>query len=282
MFDFKNKTIFFDGAMGTMLQDCGLKKGEIPDILNIRNPAAVENVHRMYVEAGSDIICTNTFGSSAKNLQKTEYSPEEIITAAVRLAKSAAKPDTKIALDTGSLGELIEPLGKLKREQAYEMFKQQAIAGEKAGVDLVALETFSDLEEVKLAISAIKENTALPFFVTMTFRSNGKTLMGNTPELLAQTAQEWGAMAVGLNCSQEPSEMAAIVERFIACTRLPIIVKPNAGLPDFETGQYSISAKDFARQMLPFAEMGAKVIGGCCGTTPEYIKAIIAEISDIK
>ena len=282
MFGSDKKFIFLDGAMGTMLQDCGLKKGEIPDILNIRNPDAVENVNKMYVEAGSDIICANTFGSNAKNLSKTNYTTEEIITAAVNIAKRAASTKAKVALDVGSLGELIEPLGKLKKQHAYEMFKQQVIAGEKVGADLVMLETFSDLEEVKLALSAVKENTALPVFVTMTFNKKCETLMGNTPERFAETVEKMGAEAVGLNCSLEPSEMVETVKRFIACTNLPVIVKPNAGLPDFETGEYSISAEDFARQMLPFAEMGAKIIGGCCGTTPEYIKAIIAEISGHK
>jgi 5-methyltetrahydrofolate--homocysteine methyltransferase len=278
LFSLGKEILFFDGAMGTMLQDCGLKKGEIPDILNIRNPDAVENVHRMYVEAGSDIICTNTFGANAENSRKTGYSPEEIITAAVSIAKRAAKTDAKVALDIGALGELIEPLGKFKREYAYDLFKQQAIAGENAGADLAALETFSDLEEVKLALAAVKENTSLPVFVTMTFTPRGRTLTGCTPELFARTAEEMGAAAIGLNCSLEPSEMVVTVEKFISCADLPVIVKPNAGLPDVDTGEYSLSAKEFARQMLPFAEMGAKIIGGCCGTTPEYIKAIIAEI----
>ena len=282
MFDSDKKIIFFDGAMGTMLYDCGLKKGERPDILNITNPSAVENVHRMYVEAGSDIICTNTFGANAEDLRQTGYSPEEIITAAVNNAKRAAKNETKVALDIGPLGKLIEPLGELKREHAYELFKQQAVAGQKAGADLAAIETMSDLEEVKLAISAVRENTALPVFVTMTFNEKGFTFTGCTPEVFSQTAEKMGAAAVGLNCSLAPREMINTAERFIKSTNLPVIVKPNAGLPDFATGKYNLSAPQFARHMLNFAEMGVKIIGGCCGTTPEYVKITVDEILTAK
>ena len=282
MFDTHGKVVFFDGAMGTMLQNCGLKNGERPDILNITNPGAVENVHRMYVRAGSDIICTNTFGANAEDLLKTGYSPEEVITAAVSIAKRAAENIASVALDIGPLGKLIEPLGGLKRDYAYELFKQQAIAGEKAGADLTAIETMSDLEEVKLALSAVKENTGLPAFVTMTFSETGNTFTGCTPEIFAQTAEKIGAAAVGLNCSLAPSQMYNVVERFVKTTNLPVIVKPNAGLPDAHTGNYNLSAEEFARQMLPFAKMGAKIIGGCCGTTPEYIKAIVKAIAQKK
>ena len=279
MFDFNKGVIFFDGAMGTMLQEYALKKGKRPDVLNITNPEAVIDVHRMYVEAGSDIICTNTFGANADDLAKTGYSPEEIINAAVANAKRAADGKAKVALDIGPLPALIKPLGKLTREQAYNLFKQQAVAGEKVGAELVAIETMSDIEEVKAAISAVMENTSMPVFATMTFNEKYRTFTGCTPEIFAKTAEEIGAAAIGLNCMLQPTQMYDVAERLIKATKLPVIVKPNAGLPDFETEQYDLGAEDFARQMVPFAELGAKIIGGCCGTTPEYIKSIVANLS---
>jgi len=293
IFDSYGKYIFYDGAMGTMLQKFGLKPGEKPDLMNITAPEAVENIHKMYIEAGSDIICTNTFGSNALNLEGTGYTVEQIITAAVQCAKQAVAqsdiahctmkkrkniPDnrnaTKVALDIGSTGQLLEPVGDLEPEKVYEMFKEMAIAGEKAGADFVAIETMSDIEEVKAAMTAVKENTKLPMLVTMTFEKSGFTYMGCTPEIFAKTAEELGAAAIGFNCSLEPLQMIDIAKRLRALTTLPLIIKPNAGLPDAVSGEYKTGADEFAAQMLQYADIGVKIIGGCCGTTPEYIKAL--------
>ena len=268
------RIVFYDGAMGTMLQNCALKPGERPDILNITAPDAVENVHRMYVEAGSDIICTNTFGANACALSGTGYSPGEIIAAAVAIAKRASGGRAKVALDIGPTGQILEPMGDLEAEKAYELFREQALAGEKAGADFAAIETMSDITELKSAISAVVENTGLPVLATMTFDKTGLTYMGCSPELFAETAERLGAAAVGINCSYEPAEMFSTVERIAKATSLPLIVKPNAGLPDRETGKYSVGPAEFASQMAPYAEIGVKIVGGCCGTTPEYIKEL--------
>ena len=281
--------VLYDGAMGTMLQKSGLKPGERPDVLNVTAPESVESVHRMYVEAGSDIIVTNTFGANAKALGGTGYTPQDIIRSAVGAAKAAIASadmakragsgkcvgaEVKVALDIGPLGYLLEPLGDVKYETAYGLFKEQALAGEAAGADFAAIETMSDLAEFEAALLAVVENTSLPVLATMTFDKTGYTYTGCSPESFAETAAKLGASAVGLNCSLAPEEMYATAERIKSSTDLPLIVKPNAGLPDSTTGLYSIDAAEFARQMAPFKEIGAKIIGGCCGTTPDYIREL--------
>jgi len=265
------KFVFYDGAMGTMLQKSGLKPGERPDLMNLTNPEAVENVHRRYVQAGSDIICTNTFGCNADALAETGHAPEKIIEAAVAIAKRAAGGAARVALDIGPTGQMLEPMGELESERAYEMFRQQAVAGEKAGADFCAIETMSDIGELVAAISAVTESTKLPVLATMTFDKTGRTFMGFTPEDFVKAAEACGASAIGINCSLEPVEMIETARRIAQATKLPLIVKPNAGLPDSETGDYDTGPADFAKQMRPYAEIGAKLIGGCCGTSPEYI-----------
>ena len=298
--DLKSGCVFLDGAMCTMLtslrKGC-LKPGERPDILNITNPSLVESVHRMYVEAGSEIIITNTLGANAVALSETGYTPTEVITAAVSIAKRASGGVAKVALDLGPIGVLLEPMGDFEFDKAYELFKEQAIAGENAGADYAAIETMSDLTELKAAISAVTENTAMPVLATMTFDKTGHTYLGVTPEEFARTAERLGAYAVGLNCSLAPVEMSSTVERIAKATCLPMIIKPNAGLPDSVSGLYSLGPEEFAGQM---AQLVMKVgntacdstareangsrrllcIGGCCGTSPEYIKVLVSTIND--
>ena len=289
--------IILDGAMGTMLQAHGLKAGQSPMLMNITSAETVESIHRMYIEAGSDIVFANTFGANALMLKKTGYSPTIIITAAIEAAKRAAASASAaastsaavspsatavanatavaVALDVGPTGDILEPYGELEFEEAYEVFKEMAIIGENAGADLVVIETMSDPEELRAAMTAVRDNTNLPIFATMTFEKSGFTFMGCTPEKFAQTAENLGAVAVGLNCSLEPQQMYEIAKRIKNTTGLPLIVKPNAGLPDAVSGEYRTEAARFAEQMLPYAEIGAKIIGGCCGTTPEYIKELV-------
>jgi len=266
--------IIFDGAMGTMLQKRGLKPGLRPDIMNMTAPDTVESVHRMYVEAGSDIICSNTFGANAIALRGTGYSPGEIITAAVAIARRACGGAAKVALDIGPTGRLLEPMGDMERERAYELFSEQAIAGENAGADYAAIETMGDLGELEAAILAVRENTGLPVFATMTFDKTGRTFTGCLPEDFSETAARLGAAAIGLNCSLEPAEMYPTMQRIANKTSLPLIIKPNAGLPDGQSGLYSIGPAEFASQMEQFKEIGVRIVGGCCGTTPEYIKEL--------
>ena len=291
LFDLYGDYIFFDGAIGTMLQKNGLKPGERPDVMNMTSPEVVENVHRMYVEAGSDIICTNTFGANAVVLHNTGYSPEDVITAAVAIAKRASGGAARVALDIGPIGMLLEPMGDLDSGKAYELFREQAAAGESAGADLAAIETMSDIAELKAAIRAVTENTSLPVFASMTFDKTGRTYIGATPEDFATTAGQLGAAAVGINCSLEPAEMVSVVERIAQTTALPLIIKPNAGLPDSVTGLYGIGPVEFAGKMALLIEAveasaGSRssapgspthrqmIIGGCCGTTPDYICAL--------
>ena len=277
-FDSFGDYIFFDGAMGTMLQKRGLKPGDRPDIMNMDAPEVVESVHRMYVDAGSDIICTNTFGANAKALRGTGYAPGDIISAAVAIAKRAGRGAVKIALDIGPIGVLLEPMGDLEVDSAYELFKEQAVAGDRAGADIAAIETMSDISELKAAISAVVENTNLPVMATMTFDKTGRTYIGVAPEEFAQAAQKLGAAAVGLNCSLAPIEMIETAGRLAKATDLPLIIKPNAGLPDGETGLYSLGPEEFAEQMVRLAQVVPSsrriIVGGCCGTSPEYIKEL--------
>ena len=270
----ENRVIFYDGAMGTMLQKSGLKLGERPDVLCITAPDSVEEVHRMYAEAGSDIIVTNTFGANSKALSGTGHTPEDVIFAAVGIAKRASAGAAKVALDIGPLGYLLEPLGDLKYETAYDLFMEQALAGEEAGADFAAIETMSDLAEMEAAILAVVENTELPVLATMTFDKTGYTYTGCSPESFAEAAVRLGASAIGLNCSLAPEEMVKTAERIASSTELPLIIKPNAGLPDSVTGLYSIGPEEFAKQMAAFREIGARIVGGCCGTTPDYIREL--------
>jgi len=274
LFDSYGKYIFFDGAMGTMLYKHGLKSGDMPDLMNLTAPDIVESIHRMYVEAGSDILCTNTFGSNAITLRDTGHKAPEIISVAVAAAKRASGGKTIVALDIGPTGQLLEPYGDLEFEEAYEAYKEMAIAGEENGVDCVAIETMGDLEEVKAAMTAVSENTKLPILVTMTFDKFGVTYMGVKAEKFVETAEALGATALGLNCSLEPPEMLVTAEIIAKATKLPLIVKPNAGLPDGKGGEYHTGASEFAMQMAEFAKIGARVIGGCCGTTPDYIREL--------
>jgi len=283
LFNLDNKMIFFDGAMGTELQKRGLKPGDMPDLMNISAPDAIQEIHGLYIEAGSDIICTNTFGANAFALRNTNHTPEEIITAAVLVAKRAvegakltdtSRAKTIIALDIGPTGLILEPVGDLNLEQAYKMFAEQAIAGEKAGVDVVQIETMSDLNEIEVAIKAVKDNTKLPVIACMTFNKNGRTFMGTDVESFVRLAEDSGVYALGMNCSLEPKEMYPVAEKFAKIASLPLVFKLNAGLPDGVTGKYSVSPKEFAEQFLPYADLGMKITGGCCGTSPEYIREL--------
>jgi len=284
IFDSFGEYVFLDGAMGTMLQKYGLKVGDKPDLMNITSPDVVEKIHRMYVEAGCDIINTNTFGSNALLLEDTGYSVEKVITTAVGIAKRAtAGTNVKVALNIGPTGQLLDPLGDLEPEEAFEIFKEMAIAGERAGADLVAVETMSDLEEIEAAIFAALDNTKLPVFATMSFGETGRTFMGCSVEDFVEMVEESDptavATAIGLNCSLGPAEMFETVERFAKATKLPLIVKPNAGLPDKVDGSYHLGAKAFAEQMMRLKEFGVKIVGGCCGTTPEYISELVKVFS---
>ncbi|MBR4068856.1 MAG: homocysteine S-methyltransferase family protein [Clostridia bacterium] len=264
-----------DGAMGTLLQQNGLKPGMHPEEMNLTAGEAVTAIHRTYIEAGSRIIYTNTFGANARKLAPAGLTPEEVIPAAVRLAKKAAEgTDALVALDIGPIGELLEPMGTLSFEDAYKLFSQMAKAGAAAGADLAVIETMTDLYEAKAALLAVKENTSLPVLVTMSFEATGRTFTGCTLASMARTLEGLGADAIGINCSLGPVQAAPFIRELAQHTALPIIAKPNAGLPDPETGAYDLTPAQYAQAMLACADAGATLLGGCCGTSPEYLRAL--------
>lgn len=269
-----NKITFLDGAMGTMLQTAGLKAGGRPELLNLENPLLIQEIHTKYINAGSDIIYTNTFGANRHKLSDIGKTPSEIIPAAVNIAKKAAGSKAKVALDIGPIGELLEPLGTLTFNEAYDIFKEMVVLGEKAGADLVVFETMTDLCEARAAVLAAKENTKLPVFVTMSFEKGGRTFTGTTASAMAITLTGLGVDALGINCSLGPDEIFPIAAELVKWTNLPIIIKANAGLPDPATNKYSISAEEFASICEKYLDLGVSIFGGCCGTNPDYIKAL--------
>ncbi len=271
----KNEYIILDGAMGTMLQQSGLKLGEIPETLNIVNPEAVIDIHRKYIDAGSEIICSNTFGANSYKLKNSPYSTGEIIRAGIANAKKAAGEKALVALDIGPIGQLIEPAGAMSFDEAYEYFREEVLAGEDA--DVIFFETFTDLLELKAGVLAAKENSDKPIVASMTFEQNGRTFAGVSVASAALTLEGLGVDAVGVNCSLGPDELMPIIKEFTTWTQLPVFVKPNAGLPDPNSNTYNVSAEDFAESMDKIIDFGTvKLVGGCCGTTPDYITALKA------
>ena len=274
MFD-KDKIIFLDGAMGTMLQRAGLQPGELPELLALTRPELLTDIHRQYIDAGANIVYANTFGANRRKLGKLGATVDEVVSAAVSAAKKAGEgTETKVALDIGPLGELLSPLGTLPFEAAAEMFAELVKAGVKAGADLIAIETMTDLQEARAALIASKENSSLPVIVTMSFDENGRTFTGCTAASMAATLTGLGADAIGLNCSLGPKQLLPILREIMAHTNLPVIAKPNAGLPDPVDGHYDLSPAEFAEAMAVAVEAGVSVVGGCCGTSPEYIRAL--------
>lgn len=267
-----SKRIILDGALGTQLQRKGMPVGANPCVYGIENPEILESIHRAYFEAGSEVVLSNTFGAGELKLQESGYSVEEVTKRAVACAKNAAKDfNGKVALDVGPLGELLEPLGSLPFERAVELFARQMKAGEEAGADLIFIETMMDLYEAKAALLSAKENTSLPVFVTMTFEEGGKTFTGCGIREMAYTLTGLSADAIGINCSVGPDKLLPLIRDLRKYTELPIIAKPNAGLPNAD-GSYDLTVDEFSFYMEKLCESGASLLGGCCGTTPEHIK----------
>ncbi|MGN0794991.1 MAG: homocysteine S-methyltransferase family protein [Aristaeellaceae bacterium] len=270
-----NQLIFLDGAMGTMLQRAGLRPGEIPELLALTSPALLKSIHRQYIDAGAQIVYANTFGANRRKLDRLGCSVEEVVSAAVRAAKEAcAGTDARVAVDIGPLGELLAPLGTLPFEEAVAMFAEIAAAGERAGANLAVIETMTDLYEAKAALLAVKEATRLPVMVTMTFDGSGRTFTGCTVASMAATLEGLGADAIGLNCSLGPKQLLPVLQELCAATRLPVIAKPNAGLPDPVDGHYDLTPEAFAQAMVEAVQAGVSIVGGCCGTDPDYLRAL--------
>ena len=273
----QSNTVLLDGGMGTMLQAAGLKLGARPEELNITDPALIEGIHGQYAAAGSRIVNANTFGASAHKLAGSAYTLEQVITAGIENCKRACAPYGALtALDVGPLGELLEPSGTLAFEDAVAEYARIVKAGEAAGADLIFFETYTDLYELKAALLAAKENTHLPILASMSFEAGGRTFTGCTVESFAATARGLGADAVGINCSLGPKEIFPMAKRLAEAVpgNFPVFVKPNAGLPRADGSGYDITSQLFALQMKPYRELHLFAAGGCCGTTPEFIKLL--------
>ncbi len=271
----EHEIILLDGAMGTMLQSAGLPMGQPPEVWNLTAPEVVADIQRRYVEAGSRVLYTNTFGANRRKTAGCGYTVAELVAGGVRCARMAAGDlPVRVALDIGPIGQLLEPLGTLRFEEAYELFREQVIAGAEAGADLIVIETMSDLYEVKAAVLAAKENSSLPVWVTMTFEKNGRSFVGATVPAMALTLDGLGVDAMGFNCSLGPRELLPLVRELRQWTDKPLILKPNAGLPDPATGEYAMTAASFAREMAAALPLGVEMMGGCCGTRPDFIRSL--------
>lgn len=277
----RKEFIILDGAMGTMLQAHGLEVGGIPEELNIDEPETLINIHKAYINAGSDIIYANTFGANSYKLADSKYTVTETIKKAVENAKKACEgTNTLVALDIGPIGQLLEPTGSLSFEEAYDIYKEQILAGKDA--DLVVFETMTDLYEVKAAVLAAKENSDLPILVTMTFEENMRTFTGCSISSMALTLSGLGVDAIGVNCSLGPKELTPIIAEMSKWTNLPLIIKPNAGLPDPITNKYDVFPEDFSNCICDMVKYGIKFAGGCCGTTPDYISSTVEKLKSHK
>lgn len=282
----KNNTVYLDGGMGTLLQKKGLKPGEQPERWNISHPEEIIEIHEAYYNAGSNVIATNTFGANVLKYSQDELS--EVIKAAFKNANEAKKRSVSaqekfIALDVGPTGKLLAPYGDLDFEDAVGIFKRTIEIGVECGCDLILIETMNDSYETKAALLAAKETTSLPVIVTNAYGADGKLMTGASPEAMVALLEGMGASAIGANCSFGPEALRPVIERMLAVASVPVVLKPNAGLPKEENGctYFDVTPDDFAKELASLQGMGLRVMGGCCGTTPEYIKALVTKTKDI-
>lgn len=266
-----------------MLQAFGMKAGELSESYNLKNPEVIEEIHQAYLDVGADIITTNTFGANRYKLVDTDFPLDEVIRKGVEIARAVAK-DKLVALDIGPLGQLMEPYGNLSFENAYEAFKEQIVVGTSAGADLILIETMSDIYEAKAAILAAKENSSLPVICTMTFQEDGRTLTGTDPLTMVNILQNLGLAALGLNCSLGPKEMMPLIAEVLKHSRLPVIIQPNAGLPQLMGNEtvFRITPEEFASYGREMAKSGVRILGGCCGTTPQHIKELQGALEGLR
>lgn len=272
-----NAFLILDGAMGTMLQQRGLEPGQCPEIMNVTKPEVVSEVQKSYVDAGSMAIYSNTFGANAHKLTHAQLDVASAVQGGIRAAKSAAgQSGVFVGLDLGPIGELVEPMGTLTFEETYELYRQQVEQGVAAGADFIVIESFADLYEVKAALLAAKEHSTLPVIVTMSFEETMRSYTGCHVTNMGATLESLGADAVGINCSLGPVQIHPIAKVLAQSTNLPLVAKPNAGLPVFRDGEsvYDITPQGFAHELAEYAELGFTLFGGCCGTTPEYIRLL--------
>lgn len=278
----KDNIVFLDGGMGTLLQKEGLKPGEHPEHWNLSNPDVITDIHKSYYDSGSNVVSTNTFGANILKFEREEL--KEIISAAVNNVKEAqrlskGKQKKFVALDIGPTGKLLKPYGDFDFEEAVEVFAETVRIGAACGVDLVLIETMNDSYETKAALLAVKENCDLPVFVSNAYGEDGKLMTGASPEAMSAMLEGMGADVIGVNCSLGPKQLAGVVAKLLECSSVPVMLKPNAGLPKSVNGKtvYDVDAEEFAEDVVAQLKSGVRVAGGCCGTTPEYISALTAK-----
>ncbi len=289
------KIIICDGAMGTMMQKYGLQVGELPELLSFTNPEIIREIHEAYFRAGSDFVSSNTFGCNRYKLENTGYTVKQVVTQAVKLAKEAAnhvaeeekaqgsfRGERFVALDVAPIGRLMEPVGDLSFEEAYDIYKEQILAGVEAGADFVFFETYTDIYEMKVGVLAAKENCDLPIFCSVTFQEDGRMLMGTDPLTAVNILQDLGIDALGINCSLGPKQITGIAREILACSKLPVLVQPNAGLPVMVNGEtvFNVDIEEYVEAMQELIQAGIAIAGGCCGTNPDYIAALVKSICD--
>lgn len=280
--DWNDKILIFDGGMGSLLQEAGLKPGELPETWNIKHPEILVKIHEDYLNAGANIILSNTFGANRLKYNETaEFNLDEIVDAAMKNARTAVEHCGRgyVALDLGPTGRLLKPMGDLDFEEAVSIYTEVVKAGVRGGADLILIETMSDTYELKAAVLAAKENSDLPIFATTIFDGKGKLLTGGTPKAVVALLEGLGVDALGINCGLGPVQMKPIVEELLRYASIPVVVNPNAGLPRSEGGKtvYDIDPPEFVEEMKGMLEMGVSAVGGCCGTTPEHIR-LLAEM----
>ena len=280
----KNNIVYLDGGMGTLLQKSGLQPGELPERWNISHPEVIREIHKSYYDSGSNIVNTNTFGANSLKFSLDEL--DEIICCAVKNADEARKESSGdqekfIALDVGPTGKLLKPLGDLDFEDAVRTFAETIRLGKKYGVDLITIETMNDSYETKAAVIAAKESCDLPIIVTNAYGENGRLMTGADPAVMAAMLEGLGVDAIGANCSLGPKQLMGVMDELLKYCSVPVVFKPNAGLPknDGRTTYYDVDAEEFAEDIKLSVENGVRIVGGCCGTTPEYIKKV-CELTD--
>ena len=282
----KDAILFLDGGMGTQLQGKGLQPGEMPEAWNVSRPKDILAVHEEYFKAGADIVYANTFGANPAKYHGSAPI-EDVIAAGVSIAREAATTvggKRGVALDIGPTGRLLKPFGDFEFDAAYDAFAEQVRIGEKAGADLAVIETMGDTYELKAAVLAARENSSIPIFATVALGEDGKLLTGADVECVAAILEGLRVDAIGLNCGFGPDRMLPFVKRLAACTSLPLIVKPNAGLPQIVDGRtvFTVGPEEFAKDIRALAEAGASIVGGCCGTTPAHIAAVREALSGFR
>ena len=283
----KNNILYLDGGMGTLLQARGLLAGELPERWNLSHPDVITEIHKQYFDAGSNVVNTNTFGANCLKFSADEL--EAIIGAAINIARrAAAESKTEspkwVALDIGPTGRMLAPYGDLDFEDAVEIFAKTVRLGVKHGADLIIIETMSDSYETRAALLAAKENSNLPVFVSCAFGEDGKLMTGANPAAMVAMLEGMGADAIGINCSQGPQKLIGVIKEYLTHASIPVLFKPNAGLPRVEKGKtvYDLSPEAFAADMATAVSLGVRSVGGCCGTTPAYIEALVAKTKNCK